>query len=116
MSQQHRRDVQCELILHEPGLGQQLDRVTQFAGKTDVHLVQRSDALPIDCRQRHRGAEGDLGKDCQLVSGVGAVHVERWIGLGITTPLGLSEGGSVAVAVLAHARKDEVAGAVENAL
>ena len=47
---------------------------------------------------------------------VGAVHVERRVGLGVAEPLGLGEGVGVAHAAVGHRRQDEVAGAVEDAL
>ncbi len=65
---------------------------------------------------RHRHAEGDLRQDGQLVGGVGAVDVEGRVGLGVAAPLGLGQRLGVALALLGHARQDEVAGAVEDAL
>ena len=60
--------------------------------------------------------KGDLGQDGQLVGGVGAVHVQGRIGLGVAELLGLGQGVLIGAAVLAHAGEDEVAGAVEDAL
>ena len=79
-------------------------------------VCNAGDAAALDGRHRHGDAEGDLGQDGQLVGGVGAVHVERRIGLGVAALLGLGQGLGVAAAVLGHAGEDEVAGAVEDAL
>ena len=46
--------------------------------------------------ERHRHAEGDLRQDGELVGGVGAVHVERRVGLGVAALLGLGQGVGVA--------------------
>ena len=61
-------------------------------------------------------AKGDLRQDGQLVGGVGAVHVERRVGLGVAEPLGLGQRRRVVDAALGHGREDEVPRAVEDAL
>ena len=73
----------------QPGLGQQLDGVAQFAGEADVQL-RRCSAMPRRSMAptRHGDAEGDLGQDGQLVGGVGAVHVEGRVGLGVAALAG----------------------------
>ena len=75
------------------------------------------DAAAVDLGDRHGHAEGDLGQDGQLVGGVGAVHVERRVGLGVAPPLGLGQRFAIGLArLLGHGGEDEVAGAVEDAL
>ena len=104
-------------LLVQPGLGQQLDGVAQLAGEADVDLRGARRCRGGRWPSSGTGdAEGDLGQDGQLVGGVGAVHVERRVGLGVAAPLGLGERLGVAAALLAHAGEDEVAGAVEDAL
>ena len=66
-------------------------------------------------RQRTRAPERQLGEDGQLVGGVGTVYVHRWVGFGITQPLGFGHGRIVIGAHFFHLGGDEVARAVQNA-
>ena len=72
--------------------------------------------VPLDLVRLGRDAERDLRQDRELVGGVGAVHVERRVGLGVAELLRLGEGVGVAQAALGHRGEDEVRGAVEDAL
>ena len=66
---------------------------------------QVGDAAALDgARARHADAEGDLRQDGQLVGGVGAVDVERRVGLGVAALLGLGQGVGVAPAAARSCR------------
>ena len=60
-------------------------------------------------------AEGERGEDRELVRGVEAADVEGRIRLGVAQPLRLAEAGLERQVLGLHARKDVVAGAVEDA-
>ena len=74
---------QLEPRRRELGQGQQLDRVAELAGVLEVGQLQPVDALARDVAGLDVRLEGELGEDRQLVGGVGAVHVERRVGLGV---------------------------------
>src|SRR5262249_36917839 len=74
--QQYRRDVQGELVVAQPRLGEQLDRVAQLARVANVEGVNAGNAAPLDGVKGDGHAKGDLGEDGELVDGVGAVHIE----------------------------------------
>ena len=102
----------------QPGLGQQLDRVARVRWRSGCPSASRPvDAAALDRVGRRGDAEGDLRQDRELVGGVGAVHVERRVGLGVAELLGLGQRRRRSSRPRsAHRREDEVARAVEDAL
>ena len=84
--------------------------------EADVDLLQAGNAAAGNLGDRIGNAERDLRQDRELVSGIGAIHVQGRVRLGITELLGLGQGVLVADALLAHVREDVIAGAVKDAL
>jgi hypothetical protein len=114
--QEHRGDVQGDLVPIGPGLGEQLDRVAEFPGKAHVEWVDAVDADLLNVPRLRGHAEGDLSQHRQLVGRVAAVHIKCRVGLGVPELLGLSQCLIVRQAPLGHCGQDEVRRAVEDAL
>jgi len=108
--------VQGDFLAIQPGLGQELDCVSQFLGEPQVHGMQLGDPKALDPVHRDRHAERDLGQDRQLVGRVAPIDVERWVRLGVPEPLGFRERVRVAHTSVGHGRQDEVAGPIQDAL
>ena len=73
------------------------------------------DAFGVDFIELHRNAEGNSRHDGELVRGVDALDVEGRVGLGIAQFLRLLEHCVECQALVTHFRKDEVAGAIDDA-
>ena len=117
MARRHQGGVHAQLnpFRAAPRDGQQPDRIAQLRGRRHVALPQAAQALHVHGVQPHGHAEGVGGQQCELVGGVGAVHVEGRIGLGVAQGLSLGQRGGQVQAARLHAREDVVAGAVEHA-
>ena len=96
--------------------GEKLDAVVQLIREADISCgdffnpfdkhIGRFD--PKSIRQR--------GKNDGLVSGVPTIHVQRGIGLGVAQSLRIREHRCKISALLRHASKDVVAGAIEDSM
>ena len=75
---------------------------------------ERRDAVPRDLVRHESATEGELREDRELVCGVDALDVVRWVGLGETEALGRGERALVRCA-FEHLGEDEIRRAVEHA-
>ena len=57
-----------------------------------------------------------MSQNCQFLGSIGAVDVERGIGLRVAAPLGFGQRFGIALALLAHVGEDKVARAVDDPL
>src|SRR5215471_14586181 len=73
------------------------------------------DAVRLHIRGVDSAIEGQFGKDLELLSGIMAIDVERWIGLSESILLCPGKGGIEIDVFLCHTREYVVAGPVENA-
>ena len=66
---------------------QQLDAIVQFLGVLQVVGVEMINPDPRNLRPVDRGTKCQVGENRKLLRCVGAVHVHRRIGFGVTEPL-----------------------------
>ncbi len=97
-----------------PGDAEQLDPVTKFLGVADILLGEPGNALGIGLVELHRNAVGDRRHDGELVRGIHTLDVEGRVGFRIAEALRLGEHVFEARTLLAHFRKDEVRGPVDD--
>ena len=112
---QRRVHAQLDAMLTALGDAQQLDAVAQLLGITDVHRLQRADALDMRLVELHRHAKGDGAHDGRLVGGIDALDVEGGVGFGVAQALRLLEHDAEVEPLRAHLGQDEVGGAVDDA-
>ena len=60
------------------------------------------------------GSKTEMGKDRQLLRGVGAIDVHGWIGLGESKFLGLGQSRLIVGSLAIHFRDDVIAGSVQD--
>ncbi len=107
--------TQLDPLFGTPCDAQVLDAVAELLGIGDVTACDAADALGVDLVELQRHTEGDGGQDRQFVRRIDAFDVESGICLGIAERLGLGKHVGKLAALVAHLRKDEVAGAVDDA-
>ena len=105
------RDLAVELL----GDREQLDDVAEIASRRDVVERDPGDALAVDVGGGDPGAERDRGDDRALRRGIEALDVGGGIALGEAELLRFGERVVEALTAVAHAREDEVGGAVHDA-
>src|ERR1700730_10049664 len=92
----------------------ELDAVAELSGEGGAGRWKGAYPAPFTLLARHVRAVREPRHDDQLVSGIPSIHVRARIRLRKSTALRLGEGSVERNAVLAHAREDDVGGAVDD--
>ena len=109
-----RRDMQFQPLVRQFGHRQELDRVAQLVGETDIGRLDRVDSHAVDCSPVRPGAERQMREDRQFLGRVRAIDVHCWVGFRVAKPLRLGNGRGIVGSLLFHPRENKIARPVED--
>ena len=98
------------------GNGQKFERIAQLLSAADIFGLYLSNALHIHVLKRHAPVEGQTGQNAELVSSIQPLDVAGGIRFGQAQALGVGQHVCILGTFLAHAGKDVVGGAVDDAV
>ena len=96
-------------------LGDELEHETAVQAELDVFRRHPLDAFAVHVGRFHPAAEGEAGKETDLLGRIPAAHIERRIGLREPLFLRLAQGLTEGELVLGHVGKDVVRRSVHDA-
>ena len=112
---QGRVHAQFHTVFLPLGDTQQLDTVAQLLGVLDVRGFELGDPLDVGLVELHRNTEGNGAHQGCLMRGIDAFNIEGRVSFGVTQALRLGQHVGEGQPLVAHFRKDEVGGAVDDA-